>query len=429
MREIILQRDERIARLAFTSMSHVLKFQQAITGYKAWASYTQFNAMVSFVLSNVKEPVVEKACIQLWIPKVMDGSLVKNTDETSDLTLNSSRTRSPTQMTSTTFNSPIPVPEPRHRDTNTTTPMNRQTSQQSSGSMSSPSRNSATSYTSWPQTSSPILMGHSPPGRPSAFSLGSSSLPASGSRPTAMNSAPYQGLGISPPNTRALATGFLNGRSASISSAVSTTRSNNNSSSSSNGHTVVVPTGANTTGFLHRRPPKPMLVIFTEGTKDGKLSMVTIDIDEETAVNPERCNCRRAGRDGSSCPIAAVERRKGDASLEARRYETSTSSGSAEWNVARLATNNSAPSDDTTTWSRLRRLSIMFPEPADRIRFGGTPNQCRCRVKNEGELSHCLRQGHRGFWGEVQEHYRREMNRYHSARFDMQKQVVNGLMD
>jgi hypothetical protein len=217
---------------------------------------------------------------------------------------------------------------------------------------------------------------------------------------------------------------MFGGRSASISSAVSTNISHT-SSSSSNGHTIVIPTGANTTGFLHQRPQKPLLVIFTEGTKDGgQLSMVAVTIDEDTAVNPERCNCRRAGKDGSSCPIAALERRKGDAALEARRYTTPAGGGSADWNVARLAINNPAPSDDAATWSRLRRLSIMFPQAADRIKFGGTPNQCRCRVKTEGELSHCLRQGHRGLWGEVQEHYRRETNRYHAARFEMQQHVV-----
>ncbi|KAI9152034.1 hypothetical protein HJFPF1_09254 [Paramyrothecium foliicola] len=429
MREVILQRDERIARLAFTSLSHVLKFQQAVTGYKAWASYTQYDAMVSFVLSGLREPVVEKACIQLWIPKVMDGSLVKNTDESSDSDLASTRIRSPTQMSTSTFTTAMLVPQPRHSETGLGTyPMARQTSQQSYGAAQSPPRNSTTMYTPWPRTSSPVPMGSSPPGRLTALSSGSSTVLGS-SRQQTVGSVSSQGLGSSPPLARVPVNGKFNERSASISSAVSTPVSHATSSSSSNGHTIVVPTGAHTTGFLHRRPPKPKLVIFTEGTKDGQLSMVSIDIDEETAVNPERCNCRRAGKDGSSCPIAAIERRKGDANLEARRYETSSTSAGSEWNVARLAINNPASSDDVTTWSRLRRLSIMFPRPEDRITFGGTPNQCRCRIKNEGELSQCMRLGHRGLWGEVQEHYRREMNKYHAARYEVQKHVVNGLMD
>ncbi len=36
IREIILRRDEKIAKLAFNNMPDLLKFQQAVTGFKAF---------------------------------------------------------------------------------------------------------------------------------------------------------------------------------------------------------------------------------------------------------------------------------------------------------------------------------------------------------------------------------------------------------
>ena len=110
MKEIILHRDERIARLSFTTMSNALKFQQSITGYKAWASYTQFNVMVSFVIANRKEPIVERASIQLWIPKAVDGSLVTNADVAAEANNGSVPTRSSTMATNTTSGA-VPIPQ------------------------------------------------------------------------------------------------------------------------------------------------------------------------------------------------------------------------------------------------------------------------------------------------------------------------------
>lgn len=244
-------------------------------------------------------------------------------------------------------------------------------------------------------------------------------------RTTIQSSPPQPGF-LSPTTTDRSATN----RSYSVSSAVSSAVSNTSNSSGSDSHTIVVSTGSSTTGFLHRRPPKPMLVFFTQDPQGGQLAFVTVQIDEETAVNPERCNCRQSGRAGAACPIAAVERKKGDADLEARRYELSRPGGEMDWNLGRLALNNPESSSDASSWAGLRRVSIMFPQAADRAVFGGTPNQCQHRGKNltVGELAECLKLGHRGLWGEVQEHYRKKGNEYHDARFKGQKHVVNGLM-
>ena len=212
-----------------------------------------------------------------------------------------------------------------------------------------------------------------------------------------------------------------------MSSNLSQAVSAGNSNSSGESHTYTVSTGSNSTGFVHRAPPKPKLVLFTQSQKDGKVAFVSIDIDDETHINAERCDCRRAGPDGSACKITSLERNRGNANLEARRYDT-TKRGDMDWNLARLALNGPETPKENSSWPGLKRVSFMFPTHKSRAAFGGMPNQCQCKNKTEGELQKCLADGHRGLLGEVQEHYRRQMNEYHKLRYEGHQQVVNGTM-
>jgi hypothetical protein len=160
--------------------------------------------------------------------------------------------------------------------------------------------------------------------------------------------------------------------------------------------------------------------------------MVTLELDEETTINAERCNCRHSGRDGTQCPVSSIERRKGESNLDARRYE-------GEWNLARLAAHNNgdrrasrngkgwSAMEPAPAWSGLKRLSIRFAKPEDRARLGGTPNQCRCRIRNEQQLAECIGQGHRGLLGEVAEHWRRQIMAYERQAVE-RKNIVNGQM-
>ncbi|KAI8239439.1 hypothetical protein K4K57_008838 [Colletotrichum sp. SAR 10_99] len=43
--EMILRKDERIARLSFMGRKDIIKFQQAVTGFKAFDNYCQYNTM------------------------------------------------------------------------------------------------------------------------------------------------------------------------------------------------------------------------------------------------------------------------------------------------------------------------------------------------------------------------------------------------
>lgn len=170
-----------------------------------------------------------------------------------------------------------------------------------------------------------------------------------------------------------------------------------------------------------------MLVLFTQNLQGDRFSFVTIQIDDETSMNPERCDCRKSGRDGASCEIAAIEKNKGRATLAARRYEQSTSDGEMDWNLARLALNNPASTSSSTNWPNLERLSIKFPNPQARSYFCGKPNECHCKLKKEGEVLKCIKAGHRGLWGEVQENYRKQMNNFHKQRYEGRSHVVYGV--
>lgn len=437
--DMILRRDEKIARLTFMKMSHIMKFQQCITGFKTWASYSQYNAIVRFVVTGHKEPFVEQACVQLWIPKSVDGSIVTSTDMVAEGNESPVAVSSlaPTTTLATPFSS---RPESRNNSVATTDIYERNSESAIQGPRMDHYSMQATQQQQQQQQHRSSMLS---PRCPSRFSPppAVSPVPSSGTSGSRMMLQPRgQLFGTSytaqllpsPHRFGYTSTNRTNGKntrgassSLNIPTAVTIMTPTANISSSSNGYTVTIPTGPYTTGSLHVRPPKPMLVLFTRSLADGELSLVTIQIDEETAVNPERCDCRRIGREGLSCRIAAVERRRGKANLEARRFDVS-GSGETGWNAACLSLNN--PSSRATTWPSLNRVSITFPHPEDRAKFGGTPNQCRCTIKNDGDMRHCLGMGHMGLWGEVQEFHRRRCNEFHMAKCEKQQQVVYGQM-
>jgi hypothetical protein len=125
--------------------------------------------------------------------------------------------------------------------------------------------------------------------------------------------------------------------------------------------------------------------------------------------------------------ITAIESRKGDANLQARRFEIKD--GDTDFDLARLAVSRQdEKSPDGAAWRGLRRISVMFSDPASRAKFGGTPNVCHCKVKKTGDLNSCLREGHRGMYGEVQEYWRKQAHESYEIRFGSQRQVVRGQM-
>ncbi|KAM0344088.1 hypothetical protein ACHAPU_007809 [Fusarium lateritium] len=432
--EIILRQNERIARLDFLDGGDILKFQQAITGFKPWASVTQYDCQVIFVLGGVKETIMENACLQLWIPKPTEGSLVTNSDAAANAIKSPPSSRQ--NSISTLASGAIP-----------SSPLSGGRSFASSGSILTPNgsnggglsasppgrhpslptipQRQATGpmlYGSWPERSSPELIGSSPIERQNFIPIPGPPRQFPPRKPVGQSPSPCRSGSLLPAASASTAT-TKNGRSFSISSGMSS----NSNSSNSDVRSVSISTGTNSTGLLHKRPVKPMLVAFTQSRQGDRFSFVTIQIDDETNMNPERCNCRRSGRDGASCDIAAIEKKKGDAPIAARRYEQSASDGEMDWNLARLALNNPASTSDGANWPNLKRLSIKFPTAQARAKFCGTPNVCHCKIKKEADLLKCIQERHRGLWGEVQENYRRQMNSFHKQRYESRSHVVYGV--
>ncbi|KAM0424250.1 hypothetical protein ACHAPT_010622 [Fusarium lateritium] len=455
--EILVRRDERLARMSFMDMNDILKFQQAITGYKVWSTSTQHGAVVAFVVGDGKDRIIEKATVQLWVPKEIEGSLVTNSDAAAGTSRSPNASR---QNSVATFNSAVPARTGRGSIASPSTTLPGSNSPPGTNgngfSVSSPTimsgsspinggnRDGASSsrpsflstihqrqatgpeaFGSWPRQTSPGPIRSSPPEWQTPFVGGGPPRQVPPRKPVGQPPSPRRSSTlIGTPSNSTNGTG--NRRSFSVSSGMSS----NSNSSNSDGRSISISTGANTTGvLLRRRPPKPMLVIFTQSMQDGKLSFVSVQIDEDTNLNPERCNCRRSGKDGAACTLAPIEKRKGDANLTARRYEASPSDGEMDWNVARLALNNPAAANDDVNWPNLTRLTIQFPSASARAKFVGTPNQCRCKIKKQGELQKCIQEGHRGLWGQVQEFHRRDVIKFHKEKNEGRQHVVYGGMN
>ncbi|TIC91276.1 hypothetical protein CH35J_011194 [Colletotrichum higginsianum] len=436
--DMILRKDERVAKLAFMQLKDAVKFQQAVTGFKAFDNYSQYKAMVSFVVSGKGEPIVENACIQLWIPKQLDGQLVTNNESLVEKT-NSTRSGSvlssatSTASRQSTIRGPWDTANPFTTSPTDTVSMWNSMGSPTGSAARSPSISPPSAMNNPAGARSPMAIPRRPVGsgsRQTAASLPSGSRQATTSTsPTSPRSSSLfpgswqsRAPSVSTTNTRA-------DRTFSMSSNISTTTApSNNSSSGSEARTATVSIGGHTTGTVHRRPPKPMLVLFTRNPQTGALTMVTVDIDEDTEVNPDRCNCRRSGRDGSSCQIAAIEQSRGKVEMSVRRFESHD--GDVDWNLAKLALGRRGEREHAAAaWKDVRRISIMFPTAEDRAKFGGTPNNCQCSTRTEAELGQCLKKMHKGFLGLVRESGRQQLNEYHRTRFGSQHDVVRGMRD
>jgi len=219
-------------------------------------------------------------------------------------------------------------------------------------------------------------------------------------------------------------------RSLSTSSNISTVAPGGSSSSGGNRTITTVPVGRST-GLMYREPPKPLLVLFNYASQTGHPSIVTIELDEDTGHNPERCDCRRSRPAGARCTMAALECQNGKRALQARRFDSvRKAGGDANWNVARLAMNRRNEKDYASAlWKGVCRVTLDFPSPDARAMVVGTPSECKCKTKTQGDITRCLRMGHKGMLGEVKEYYRRECIEYHKAKKLNRKDVVNGVRE
>jgi hypothetical protein len=178
-------------------------------------------------------------------------------------------------------------------------------------------------------------------------------------------------------------------------------------------HSVTVSVGGSSVGTGYgtiRRPPRtPLLVLFT-GPKgpEARRSIVAITLDKWTDTQRDKCKCLQF----PECPITAIGSSR--ALIDARRLI------GEKWDLLPLAASRR---DEQYQWLGLIRVSIWFPAPDLRKRFGGGP--CRCPKETEGELELCHMQGHQGLFGVVRDFYRRLLIQYHEQT-DNLVDVVNG---
>ncbi|KAE9994398.1 hypothetical protein EG327_010838 [Venturia inaequalis] len=182
----------------------------------------------------------------------------------------------------------------------------------------------------------------------------------------------------------------------SLAPTVSTIRtSTSNSSSTSSG-----------IARLHRKPQKPLLVMFLKGRDaSARLSIVAVEIDHNTAVKRERCECYNSH---SSCRVSCVEQERGGI-LRAQRWDAEDL---AAWDVAKVG--EWQRKEGEKVWPNLRRVSMKFEKMEDRYKFAGSP--CSCNVRTTHELSHCNLESHNGLFGIVKQVGDEMLRKYHSER-------------
>ncbi|PGH05874.1 hypothetical protein GX51_02653 [Blastomyces parvus] len=359
--DILLRIPGEDNKFSFPSMKDLLRFQHAFTGYKPYLSYSQPDAKVAFVISNQK-PIIEDAVVQLWIPKRLQGYFV---DE------EQSQAEEPwVENCDILRTSPIAVP----RSGVPSSPLSM-----SSGSPQS--LFSAANRSNTQPTDQRSLGSHSSSTAPSDSSRGS------------LGSRDHE-LGRSFPSL----TPYSSQRSTTMTSISSKTSQS----------TVTVLNMGDTNGFLHQKPRRPLLVIFSRSIVGAnELAITTIKIDDKTAVNIERCDCRKAN---SSCAITAIEQAKGTSSLQAQRFVAKE--GVAEFDVAGLGFTRRKEYPHAA-FKGLNRISISFKNPHERKSFGGY--KCSCKLDTWGNFNNCIGSGHQGIFGEVRAIGQQELRAYHQA--------------
>ncbi|OCL12417.1 hypothetical protein AOQ84DRAFT_386154 [Glonium stellatum] len=354
---LMLNAGRKTTTITFLEPRHLFNFQHAITGYKVYENYDQPDVQITFVLSGSRD-LKEDGRIQLWLPK--------------------------SPQCHTTVN----------ESTANTAPNASQFSIQAFRRTDSSNNASHTTFTGNNGGSSPELH------NPSRIDLHRITSP--------MNSSMRAFLNI-PNATRPMASPRPSRTAASFSSSGSASRSSVSTVSTGSG-----------IGYVHSKPQKPMLVLFLKGKdQKGSLSIVTVQIDDETFVNFESCQCNKKKH---SCLISAIERKKGD--LLAQRYVADRDLSS--WDIAAIGARRRQELPEAA-WNKLKRISIKFKQVEDRERFGGY--MCVCNPKMADELRQCVKARHRGIYGEVQFIGSQRLRNYHEDRNDRVKNTFTERSD
>lgn len=121
-------------------------------------------------------------------------------------------------------------------------------------------------------------------------------------------------------------------------------------------------TGSGTIGTRMDKPEVPKLVLFLESEKSGSLSFLSVDMDEDTFINEQACDCRLPR---SRCAISVIEHSKGP--LPARRIVSKQ--GLKSWNLASLGVSHPPPKPDPDALKDLRWVKLNFSSKEDKEKF------------------------------------------------------------
>lgn len=121
-------------------------------------------------------------------------------------------------------------------------------------------------------------------------------------------------------------------------------------------------TGPGTAGVRMEKPDVPKLVLFLESKKTGSLSFLSVDMNEDTFINTQSCDCRRPK---PRCTVSVIEHLKGP--LSARRI--GSKDGLKSWNLAALGTSQPPSRPDPHSVKDLRWIKLQFSSLEDREKF------------------------------------------------------------
>jgi hypothetical protein len=277
----------------FLEIKQILRLQHLLTGYKVYERYDQAMVTVSFFISGQATPIVKHGRLQLWLPHPYGNSSIS------------------TSPAPSTVQSPL-----RSSKASLNTAMESMTVDSSRGDIT-PSRLAI------------------PSSRASLNTTRDSMTPT----PSRENVTPSR-LSIRSFSTRS------KNRPPSVMTNFSTT------SRSTVTSTTTISTGTGRAN-LHIKPAKPLLVIFLKSQDaSAKLAIAAIQIDDNTEVKRERCQCRTSN---SPCRISCIER--SDGCLLVQRWDANLGLGS--WNLAKLGTEQRKELPENA-WNDVKRVSMKF---------------------------------------------------------------------
>ncbi|GME27912.1 aspartate aminotransferase protein [Neofusicoccum parvum] len=164
-------------------------------------------------------------------------------------------------------------------------------------------------------------------------------------------------------------------RDSTLSSATFSTMEGSVSSTIFSGNYISrMDTGLGTAGIRMDKPEMPKLILFLESKKSGSLSFLSVDMDEDTFINIQTCECRRSK---SRCTISVIEHSKGP--LPARRIASKDNLKS--WNLAKLGSSQPPPRPDPHALKDLRWVKLQFASVEDREKFSVRFNEVKTIYK------------------------------------------------